>query len=122
MKQEIIESFEKKFVHKGEDCNDPPEKWTWTIKGSYPTEVKQFLSQSIDKAVNKALEGVRDLEPEIREILKNALYGTDKCLYCDFYTTTGRKVGMQRHIRVKHPDKFTDKVDRIMNLIKEIYE
>lgn len=56
--------FEKLFVHKGEDSDDPPEKWAWTIMGSYPIEVMAFIRTLI--ATHKA----RVREDERKRILE----------------------------------------------------
>ncbi len=37
--------FEKLFIHKGEDSDDPPEKWTWTIRGGFPIEVWTWIEK-----------------------------------------------------------------------------
>jgi len=37
---EALDKFEKGFVHKGEDGDDPKEKWAWNIKGSRPYAVE----------------------------------------------------------------------------------
>lgn len=42
--------FCKLFVHKGEDCDDPEEKWTWTIRGSFPIEVLSFIRSEKKKS------------------------------------------------------------------------
>jgi hypothetical protein len=41
--------FDIMFVHKGEDGDDLPEKWSWNIKGSYPIEVKCFIREIIKR-------------------------------------------------------------------------
>lgn len=41
--------FDKLFVHKGEDGDDSPEEWSWTIMGSFPIEVKAFIRSILEE-------------------------------------------------------------------------
>lgn len=57
--QELVEQlgdFVKLFVHKGEDGDDPPEKWAWTIRGSFPTEVMLWIRSHTDALILAAYE------------------------------------------------------------------
>lgn len=70
--QQIREEFEKKFVHKGEDGDNPAEKWDWTIMGSFPIEVLTFIiaqrSQDIEEIKRWALKVKRsNVEKENRD-------------------------------------------------------
>lgn len=56
MTKTLKKEFEEKFVHKGEDGDDYPENWKWTIQGSYPIEVWAFLEQ----AISQVREGERE--------------------------------------------------------------
>jgi hypothetical protein len=47
---ELLKKFERKFVYKGEDCDDPPDIWTWTIQGSFPSEVWAHIVEWLDQA------------------------------------------------------------------------
>ena len=68
---EILERFIKKFVHKGEDGDDEPEKWEWTIAGA-PIEVESFLSSAIDEVLRVVAQGIRDKVIEyVQEAIKN---------------------------------------------------
>jgi hypothetical protein len=55
--------FDKEFIHRGEDSDDPPENWAWTLKGSFPIEVKFFirsLLSSRDESWSKRTTGYLD--------------------------------------------------------------
>lgn len=45
--------FKSKFVHKGEDGDDPPQKWAWTIMSSFPIEVMAFIRNLLSEARDK---------------------------------------------------------------------
>jgi len=52
----LRDEFEKLFVHKGESCDDPPDKWAWTIRGSFPIEVWSWLEQKFAEAQAETVE------------------------------------------------------------------
>ena len=52
----LRDEFEKLFVHKGESCADPPDKWAWTIRGSFPIEVWAWLEQKLAEAQAETVE------------------------------------------------------------------
>ena len=58
------EEFNKKFVHKGEDEDDPEEKWAWTIMGSFPIEVKFFIRNFLSLCETRLIEGVVEMIEE----------------------------------------------------------
>ena len=58
IKQEIMEEFDKEYCYK----SFPNSDYDWKC---LPKNVKQFLSQAIDKAVKKALEGELEQLAEI---------------------------------------------------------
>lgn len=57
--EEKCKEFEEKFVHKGEDGDNPPEKWAWTIMGSYSIEVKSFLRQALTECSHATADVMR---------------------------------------------------------------
>lgn len=44
--EDILKEFET-FIHKGEDGDDPEDQWAWTIRGSFPAEVKTWLQTKL---------------------------------------------------------------------------
>lgn len=54
--KEALELFERKFIHKGEDGDDPKEKWSWNIKGSYPSEVETEIEIIIQGAYSQGYQ------------------------------------------------------------------
>lgn len=57
--QKLVEQlgdFVKLFVHKGEDGDDPPEEWAWTIRGSFPTGVMLWIRSHTDALILAAYE------------------------------------------------------------------
>jgi len=61
----LRDEFEKLFVHKGESCADPPDKWAWTIRGSFPIEVWSWLEQKLAEAQAETVERCAALVDEI---------------------------------------------------------
>lgn len=58
--------FDYKFIHKGEDGDDPADQWAWTIIGSYPIEIKLYIKKLLlshteaqEKALRKKIEGMK---------------------------------------------------------------
>jgi len=66
----LRDEFEKLFVHKGESCADAPDKWAWTIRGSFPIEVWSWLEQKLAEAqaemVERCAEALGHLAAELR--------------------------------------------------------
>lgn len=56
------EEFDEKFIHKGEDGDDPPEKYTWTIMGSYPIEVKSFHQSRVVLLVEAVNQKIKEVD------------------------------------------------------------
>ncbi len=53
----MTEEFEKLFVHKGEEGDDDPQQWGWTLRGA-PIEVEHWIKEKIEmnKRCNEACE------------------------------------------------------------------
>ena len=70
---EILAEFEKEFFHKGEDGDDLPEKWNWTIKGM-PIEVQSWLTTTLATVERESYErGKKDAEETRKEWDKRRL-------------------------------------------------
>lgn len=54
--EEVLKEFDKLYVHKGEDGDDPEEEWAWTIRGGFPIEVKLFLESKLNTIASKSAE------------------------------------------------------------------
>lgn len=68
IKERILEEFDEKFIHKGEDGDQAPEEWAWTIKGSFPIEVKDFLKSALSSLESSTIAGIREkIEKSIQD-------------------------------------------------------
>lgn len=76
IKEELKKEFEKLFVHKGEDCNDPAEQWAWTIRGSFPIEVWAWFEEKIAQAQQEAVD-------KIIQLIESRKNNVDACGYGD---------------------------------------
>lgn len=81
--EEAVKEFDKLYVHKGEDGDDPEEEWAWNIRGSFPIEVKLFFEEALKTIASKSAEkavleyilslGWQDTENEyVKEVLEDA--------------------------------------------------
>lgn len=67
------ERFHREFIHKGEDGDDAPENWAWTIKGM-PIEVETFIKEQILLAVQEERERViYEIEKYVDKMIENPL-------------------------------------------------
>lgn len=64
-----IEEFEKLFVHKGEDNDQNPQDWGWTIRGSFPIEVEQFI-KTIISTKKEELDRLKEINRELVKTLE----------------------------------------------------
>ena len=83
----LREEFERLYVHKGEDSDDPPDKWTWTIQGSFPIEVWAWITNHFhhqapmkhpSKLYSCTIHGLTTQEQSLlQEIVALGFYGSD---------------------------------------------
>ncbi len=70
--EKIKEGFEKLFVHKGEDGDDPAEKWAWTLRGSFPIEVWVHIEKWLSSAYQQGVKDDRERGRSVLEIIKES--------------------------------------------------
>ena len=105
----ILKKFDEKFVHKGEDGDDSPEDWAWTIIGSYPIEVKLWLSSHLAELLQQVNHD--------HEILVNTILDTHKSQLKDLYDDLeGEKV---KDVNGKEGKYYRKEWNLALNLAQE---
>lgn len=104
--EELREQFEKLFVHKGEDCDDPAEQWAWTIRGSFPIEVWTWFEEKFASTRTKALEEGRE-DKERLDFLDRCNLALNK----KYGTNYGWKLIINHNITRLMSERGTDDID-----------